>query len=167
MISISSRNFETCHLLYASIVLLVPVLIYSLTICPTLYPGDSGEFVASAFYLGNPHNSGYPFYCLMGKLFTLIPIGNLAFRLNLMSSIFAALTALLVYYIIHELAREPVAALSSALLLAFSPTLWSQTVCAEVYTLHAFFVALIVASLFWWLGGIRGPCPDSRAAPYV
>jgi len=149
MISISSRNFETCHLLYASIVLLAPVFIYCLTICPTLYPGDSGEYAAAAFSLGNPH-IGYPLYCLLGKLFCLIPIGNLAFRINLMSSLFAALTVLLVYYIVWKLAHETVAALSAALLLAFSPTLWSQTVCAEVYTLHAFFVALIVAGLFWW-----------------
>ncbi|MBW1740174.1 MAG: DUF2723 domain-containing protein [Deltaproteobacteria bacterium] len=135
---------------YASIVFLVPMFIYNLTICPALYPGDSGEFVASAFCLGNPHNAGYPLYCLMGKLFCLLPIGNLAFRLNLMSSFFAALAVLLVYAIVWKLTSEAMAALSTALIFAFSPTLWSQTVCAEVYTLHTFFVALIIAVLFLW-----------------
>jgi hypothetical protein len=38
----------------------------------------------------------------------------------------------------------------AALLLAFTPVLWSQTVSAEVYTFHTFFVALLIRLLWWW-----------------
>jgi tetratricopeptide (TPR) repeat protein len=41
-------------------------------------------------------------------------------------------------------------AFAGTLFLAFVPVLWSQTVSAEVYTLHAFFVALLIRLLWWW-----------------
>lgn len=125
-------------------------LVYLLTTCPTVYLGDSGEFIASAFCLGNPHNSGYPLYVLIGKMFSMIPLSSVAFRLNLMSACFGSLAVWLTYRIIVRFTRSFASALSAALLLAFSATLWSQTTCAEVYAFHAFFVALIITLLFWW-----------------
>jgi hypothetical protein len=126
------------------------LLVYLMTTSPSVYLGDSGEFIAAAFCLGNPHNSGYPLYGLIGKVFSMIPIGNIAFRLNLMSAFFGALTAWLTYRCIIRITCSYVPAITASLLLAFSATFWSQTTCAEVYTLHAFFVALILALLFWW-----------------
>lgn len=131
-------------------VFVISFFVYLLTASPTVYLGDSGEFIASAFCLGNPHNSGYPLYALAGKMFSLIPIGNVAFRLNLMSAFFGAMTVWLTCRIIMKTTPSFVAAFSAALLLAFSSTLWMQTSCAEVYTFHAFFVALIITILFWW-----------------
>jgi tetratricopeptide (TPR) repeat protein len=142
------------HKTVPAIIGLIPLVgsffIYLLTTSPTVYLGDSGEFIASAFGLGNPHNSGYPLYALTGKIFSMIPLGNIAFRLNLMSACFGALTVWLTYRIIFKVTGSFLCAISSALLLAFSSTLWSQTSCAEVYTLHAFFVALIITLVFWW-----------------
>ncbi|OEU46560.1 MAG: hypothetical protein BBJ60_02055 [Desulfobacterales bacterium S7086C20] len=124
--------------------------VYLLTTCPSVYVGDSGEFIASAFCLGNAHNSGYPLYALIGKLFSLVPFGNIAFRINIMSASFGALTVWLIYRVIVWETHSFLAAISAALLLAFSATFWSQTTCAEVYTFHAFFVALIITLVFWW-----------------
>ncbi len=125
-------------------------VVYLSTICPTVYLGDSGELTAAAFSLGIPHNSGYPLYTLLGKLFCLIPLGHIAFRVNLMSTVFAVLTVWLVYSFILKTTSSRVSALVGSLSLAFAPILWSQTVSAEVYTLHAFFVALLVRLLQWW-----------------
>lgn len=125
-------------------------LVYLLSTSPTVYLGDSGEFIASAFCLGNPHNSGYPLYALAGKIFSMIPLGNIAFRLNLMSACFGALTVWMTYQIVLRATRSFLCAMSAALLLAFSATFWSQTTCAEVYAFHAFFVALIITFVFWW-----------------
>jgi tetratricopeptide (TPR) repeat protein len=125
-------------------------LVYLFTTSPTVYLGDSGEFITSAFCLGNPHNSGYPLYVLIGKIFSMIPVGNVAFRLNLMSAFFGALTVWLTYRSTMWMTRSFVPAFSASLLLAFSATFWSQTAFAEVYTLHAFFVALIITMLMWW-----------------
>jgi tetratricopeptide (TPR) repeat protein len=125
-------------------------LIYLFTVCPTVYLGDSGELTAAAFCLGIPHNSGYPLYALLGKLFCLIPLGNIGFRMNLMSTSFALATIWLVYSIIVKWTRSGLAGFVGAWFLAFSPLFWSQTVSAEVYTLHAFFVALLLRVLLWW-----------------
>jgi len=124
--------------------------VYLGTICPTVYLGDSGELIAAAFSLGIPHGSGYPLYTLVGKLFCLIPLGNIGFRLNLMSAFFAVMTVWLVYSLIYRISDSKVGAFAGGLVLAFLPVLWSQTVCAEVYTLHTFFVALLIRLLWWW-----------------
>jgi tetratricopeptide (TPR) repeat protein len=127
-----------------------PLAVYLSTICPTVFLGDSGELTAAAFCLGNPHNSGYPLYCLIGKLFCLIPIANIGFRMNLMSAAIGVVTVWLVYSIILRMVFSKVAAFVGAMALAFSSSFWSQTVSAEVYMLHAFFVALLIRLLFWW-----------------
>ena len=131
-------------------VVLIPSLVYLYTLCPTVYLGDSGELAAAAFALGIPHNSGYPLYALLGKLFCLLPAGSIGFRMNLMSSLFAVLTVWLVYSLILNISSSKLSAFAGALFLAFVPIFWSQTVSAEVYTLHAFFVALLTRLLWWW-----------------
>ncbi|MBW2173558.1 MAG: DUF2723 domain-containing protein, partial [Deltaproteobacteria bacterium] len=90
-------------------------VVYLSTICPTVYLGDSGELTAAAFSLGIPHNSGYPLYAQLGKLFSLVPVGPIAFRMNLMSSLFAVLTVWLVYSLILRITSSKLSAFSGAL----------------------------------------------------
>ena len=125
-------------------------VVYLSTISPVVYLGDSGELTAAAFSLGIPHGSGYPLYTLLGKLFCLIPIGNVGFRMNLMSAFFAVATLLLVYSLIVKITASNLAAFVGALILAFVSIFWFQTVAAEVYVLHVFFVALLLKILWWW-----------------
>ncbi len=61
---------------------------------PGLMSDDSGEMAAAAFGLGLPHPPGYPVLGLLGHLICQIPLGTIAFRLNL-SSEFLALFSLL------------------------------------------------------------------------
>jgi tetratricopeptide (TPR) repeat protein len=129
---------------------IVIFVVYQSTISPVVYLGDSGELTAAAFSLGIPHGSGYPLYTLLGKLFCLIPIGNVGFRMNLMSVFFAVATLWLVYSLIVRITASKQAAFVGALILAFVSVFWLQTVAAEVYVLHAFFVALLVKILWWW-----------------
>ncbi|MBW1853751.1 MAG: DUF2723 domain-containing protein [Deltaproteobacteria bacterium] len=132
------------------ILIIISFGVYLSTTCPTVYLGDSGEITAAAFSLGIPHNSGYPLYALLGKLFCLIPMGNMGFRMNLMSTFFSVLTVWLVYSFILRITASSLSALVGSLILAFIPILWLQTVCAEVYPLHTFFVALLIRLLLWW-----------------
>jgi len=130
--------------------LLLLYAVYLSTTCPTVYVGDSGELTAAAFCLGIPHNSGYPLYCLLGKLLCLIPMGNIGFRMNLMSTVLGVGTVWLIYSLIFRMSSSRLAAFVGAMVLAFIPVFWYQTVSAEVYTLHAFFVALLIRLLWWW-----------------
>lgn len=136
---------------------LVPFVIYLTTLCPTVYLGDSGELSAASFCLGIPHNPGYPLYCLIGKVFCLLPFGDVAFRTNLMSAFFGALTIHLVAGFILDRTSSRAAAFGASFFLAFVPGIWLQTVSAEVYTLHGFFVILLIRLLWWWDGERRFP----------
>jgi Flp pilus assembly protein TadD len=136
------------HARYAGCVaFLLPFFIYLLTLCPTVHWGDSGELITAAYTLGIPHPPGHPLYAIVGKLFTLIPIGSIAYRVNLMSAFFGAVSCYLVYKITFDRLGDspwrPAAALSGALFFAFAPTVWDQSTVAETTTLHCAFMMLL------------------------
>src|SRR3989338_3480724 len=84
----------------------VTFAIYIRTLCPTVYVGDSGQLIAAAYTLGIPHPPGYPIYCLVGKLFNYIPVGSIAYRMNLMSAFFASATVAVLYLILCRLTTQ-------------------------------------------------------------
>ncbi|GAB4458776.1 MAG: hypothetical protein Kow0070_12910 [Anaerolineales bacterium] len=111
---------------------------------------DGGDLITAAYTGGVPHPSGYPLYLLLARLFQALPIGSLAYRTNLMSAVFAALSALLVYNIAaraldeRRIEHARFAALIAGLAFGLTPLLWSQAVITEVYALQAFLTALIL-----------------------
>ena len=64
--------------------------VYIRTLAPTVTGEDSGEFITAAWSLGIPHPPGYPLWLILAKLFSFLPIGTVAYRLNLMSAILDA-----------------------------------------------------------------------------
>ncbi|NJN97746.1 MAG: DUF2723 domain-containing protein, partial [Anaerolineales bacterium] len=146
-------------------------LLYLATLAPSVVTifDDSLEFQLVTYQLGIAHPTGYPLYTLLGKLFTLIvPVGNIAYRVNLMSAFFGAATVAVVYLLVVQIAgrlegwkhgSNPTFQLSNlptfhltlhlggiigALLFAVGPVFWQQATIAEVYTLNAFWVALLL-----------------------
>lgn len=125
--------------------------VYLLTLAPGVTGYDSAELITGAYTLGIVHPTGYPLYLLLGKLFTLVPVGSIAYRVNLMSALFGAVTVWLVARLAFRLTGRRWVAWAGAGLLAFSYSYWRLSVVAEVYTLHAFFLALELALLEQWL----------------
>jgi tetratricopeptide (TPR) repeat protein len=163
-------------------------LIYIRTLCPTVGPFDSGELISAAYVLGIPHAPGYPLYVLLGKLFTFLPFGNIAYRVNLMSAFFAALTVMLVFLIVWKLQASDTSetinqksmaqllnllpAIVAALMLAFSPVFWRYALVAEVLTLNVFLAALMVYVLIIWHEKIatfraKNPVQNSVVKPAI
>lgn len=134
----------------AGIVGICALLIYMLTLAPTVSGEDSGELVTAAYTLGVAHPPGYPLWCLLGKLFTYIPSGTIAGRVNFMSSFFSALAVFVVCLIIIKLTKNRLAGAAGALMMAFSAEFWEQSVIAEVYGLNSFLVVLAVFLLLLW-----------------
>jgi len=132
-------------------IFLSTLTVYILTLAPTVYFGDSGELTAAAYNLGIAHPPGYPLYLLLGKLFMLlVPFGDAAMRMNLLSALFASLTAVMIYLIDRALDHGRIISIVVPLTAAFSFTFWSQAVTAEVYTLYAlFFCTMIFLTLLW------------------
>ena len=126
------------------------LLLYWRTLTPGLLSGDGGEFQTLVHLLGNTHPTGYPVYLALGKLFTLLPLGEIAYRVNLFSAVMAAVAVAGVYLAGRLLAKHKAVACVGALALAVSPTFWSQALIAEVYTAGAaFFIWILVALLIW------------------
>lgn len=141
------------------------LIVYLRTLAPTItwshHGADGGDLITAVAVQGVPHPTGYPTYTLLGKLFLLIPWGDQAFRLNVMSAVFAALACALLYLVVLSTFRllgdsqpglpERAAAGAAALALAFSPLFWSQALIVEVYTLNAFFIALVLYLMLRWM----------------
>jgi len=117
-------------------------LAYLLTLQRTIGRADTFEFQVVGPTLGIAHPTGYPLYVLLGKLFSLLPLGQTATRVNLTSLVAAALSAALIaLLLVHILKAHPVISGLGALAFALSPTFWSQAVIAEVYALHTALLA--------------------------
>lgn len=121
--------------------------IFLFNLCPTISSGDSGEFCASSIILGLPHSPSYPFFCILGKIFTIIiPFGDLAYRINILSAFFAILTTFFIYKIINILAEKnnKTFSLFVSILFPFSLSIYRTSIQTEVFTLNVFFVSLII-----------------------
>ncbi|HVF85211.1 MAG TPA: DUF2723 domain-containing protein, partial [Abditibacteriaceae bacterium] len=69
-------------------------VLYACNISSTVtYGSDCGEFAAMAFNLGIGHPTGNVFYCLLARTWiSLLPWGEVAWRLNLLSALSGAVT---------------------------------------------------------------------------
>jgi tetratricopeptide (TPR) repeat protein len=146
------RDITKADLLWGIPVFIIPLIIYALTFCRTLYVGDSGEFAAMGYTLGIAHPPGYPTWVLLLKLAaTFIPIGkNVAGHCNFLASIIAATTAYFLYLMLLKIAKHRLVAALGALVFAFTYQFWAQACIAEVYVLNAFFIIVTTLVLLTW-----------------
>jgi len=103
----SIKEADRIQLFVALGVLLVALYTYLDTVAPTVSFWDAGEYIATAFTLGVPHPPGAPFFLILARMFTMIPIGDdIAYRVNLLSVISSALTVMFTFLIIVKLVRQ-------------------------------------------------------------
>src|SRR2546423_6604524 len=92
-------------------------IVYFLTLAPEQTLEDSGELCTGAFYAGIPHPPGYPFWTIYAWVWTkLLPIGNIAWRVEVGQSIAAAMACGLVALMVSRgssMLMEGIAALTS------------------------------------------------------
>ncbi|MFQ5595361.1 MAG: DUF2723 domain-containing protein, partial [Anaerolineae bacterium] len=132
------------HLLPDVAIFLISLAAYIATLSPGLLPADSGEFQLVAPTLGIAHPPGYALHTLVGKLFTLIPVGTPAYRLNLLSAVLAAATLMLVNRTTRRLTSSAAAGLVAVAALAGATTFWAQATTANIRMPTAFFTALVL-----------------------
>lgn len=134
----------------ATALCLAAFALYWRTMAPTVLAGDGGEFQYMAFILGVPHSSGYPLYVLLAKLFTFIPLGDVAFRVNLFSVVCAALAVPIIYALARRLIHRRAPAILATLLLAVTPSLWGGAVDPKPYALHFLLGVLAIFLAVRW-----------------
>jgi tetratricopeptide (TPR) repeat protein len=170
-------SLTAVQLLCGGTVFLVALLFYSWTLAPTVTLTDSGELVVVARGLGVAHPPGVPLWIILAHLASLVPLGNVAQRINFSSAVFAALTCAMLTLVVaevivtasylaaakrrkkgskkieelavtHPMVAAP--ALGAGLLMAFSRTLWSYATITEVYALNALLIVTIFFLMLRW-----------------
>ena len=160
----------------------VSLVIYLLTIEPTVSFWDCGEFILCSYRLEVGHPPGAPLFLLLGRFFTLFAGGDtskVAMMVNILSAFASAFTILFLFWSITRLVRlatgdditvsggKALAILASgvigALAYAFSDTFWFSAVEGEVYGTSSLFTAAVVWAILRWYD----EADDSRSGRWI
>ncbi len=146
----------------AAVVVVFAFGIYLRTLMPSIGFWDTAEAQTVPHTLSIFHPTGFPTYTMLGWLWSQLPIGEVAYRMNLLSAVCLALTSGLVVLISAHLMAERHRLLVAAsagiagLAFAFADEPWQNAVRADVHALHIFLAALIIWLLLAWGSAERG-----------
>lgn len=154
-----TNSRSSVHWILVGILILSLGAVYAATLAPGLSwannGADGGDFISAVATRGIPHPTGYPTYLLLAGVFGMIPLGSLAFRMNLFSAVCTIAAAIMVYCAVARFLAERrlswLAGGIAAFAFGLSPLVWSQAVITEAYGLQTLLVALIV---YLWSYGI-------------
>ncbi len=128
------------------IVFAVGLALYVLTCAPDVLMGDSGVYQLRVPQfppfppLTDTLVQVHPLYLIVAKLFTWIPVGSIAYRVNLVSPPFAAMAVASAFVSIRLLTGSRWAAAIGALAIGLGHTFWAFAVVAECLSLGAAFL---------------------------
>ena len=157
------NEFGQRNKIVAGLVFFFTTIIYLSTLAPTVAFWDCGEFITTAYTLGIPHPPGAPFYTLLGRIFSMLPFGEIAFRVNLLSAAAGIATVVFIYLCtvrllctwldrentVHQIAIL-VGGVVASLSTAFSFSFWNNAIEAEVYGLSMCITMLAVWVALRW-----------------
>lgn len=153
MVNLNSGKFRSFFLKYklfffSFVSFAAPFSIYTATLEPKLVGGDTSWYATHVLKMIVLVPTGYPSFSIAGKLISFLPVKDLAYRLNLLSAVFGALTVLFIFLAINLAIKNEVLSLAASLALAFTISFWSLSNRFEMDTINTFFLALILYSAF-------------------
>jgi len=162
-------DFKRINLLLGWISFAIALLVYLLTLEPTVSLWDCGEFIASSYKLQVGHPPGAPLYMILGRVFSIFTSDTekVAMMINAVSAFASAFTILFLYWTISHLLKkifltdsdkssiaEMIVVLGGsfvgAMAYTFSDTFWFSAVEGEVYATSSLFTALVFWSILKW-----------------
>ena len=156
--------------LAAGVASLLVLLLYIVTLGPSTAMWDTSEYIAAAYTMGIPHPPGNPFFVLIGRFFTLLPIApTVAARVNILAALSSAVSAGMWFLITERVLvswfpqrwQRIVGGSLAALIGATAFTVWSQSVVNEkVYTVSLVGLALVAWLTVRWCDDPDGPKAD-------
>ncbi|MEA2064315.1 MAG: DUF2723 domain-containing protein, partial [Gemmatimonadota bacterium] len=158
------------HYLMAGLSFIFVMIVYVLTMAPTVTFWDAGEFLAASYTLGVPHPPGTPLFVLLGRVMATLPLPlTIAARLNFVSVLCGSFSALLIYLIAVKILETMVedtgkagarlvvtgGAFVCSIIPAFLITVWENSTEFEVYSI-ATATILFCAWLMVYMGTGEG-----------
>ncbi|MBB3188500.1 protein O-mannosyl-transferase family [Microbacter margulisiae] len=158
------KRFKRINVLLGWMVFIIAAIVYLLTMEPTVSFWDCPEFITTAYKLEIGHPPGYPFFSLVGHLFSLFASdpAHVSTWVNRISVLNSAGAVLFLFWTITILARKLLikneedytmgkmltiwgAGLVGALAFAFTDSFWFSATETDVFS----FAALSTAFSFW------------------
>jgi len=158
-------NFNKWNTITGWCAFLIALIVYTLTVEPTMSFWDCGEYIATSAKLQVGHPPGAPLYQMIGAFFAMFAIDNqhIALMVNMMSVFSSAFTILFMFWSSSMILKKIISTYSDinknnaivilgssfvgALSYTFSDSFWASAVEAEVYAMASLFIALL-----FWLG---------------
>jgi len=137
-------------IIFACLIGALSLALYIRTLAPSVLYGDISEFQTLSYTLGMTHPSGYPTQIMIGKFFTFLPFGDIAYRVNLMSAFFGALAVANVYLIVRLMGGWRVAGLLASFALSVSVFYWRRMIIAESYGPAAGMLSVVWLAVLLW-----------------
>ncbi|MDV6170311.1 DUF2723 domain-containing protein [Flavobacterium sp. DG1-102-2] len=158
-------NFKKWNTIAGWSVFAIALLVYSLTVEPTLSFWDCGEYIATSAKLEVGHPPGAPLFQMMGAFFAMFATSpdKVALMVNMLSVFSSAFTILFMFWSLTILLKNLISKVSEfndsnaivilgasavgSLAYTFTDSFWFNAVEAEVYAMASLFIALLL-----WLG---------------
>ena len=131
------------RIFFAIFAFILPFFLYVATLSPSYIPIDSAEFTLCSYTLGICHPPGFPIYTLVTKfLITVIPFGEVAYRANLVTALYASVTIGILYLLLRRLTKQFVPPFLLCIVLATSASFWQFSISADVFIFNTMLLAL-------------------------
>jgi hypothetical protein len=143
--------------------------LYVATLSPTTAMWDASEYITAAYTLGIPHPPGNPFFVLLGRVASLVPVSAVSARINMLAALCSAAAAAIWFLVAERVLASwsslrwtrLLAAGMAALLGASTFTVWNQSVVNEkVYTVSLAFFAVVSWLTVRWCDDPDGRLSD-------
>jgi hypothetical protein len=130
----------------AILIFIITFAIYIHNLSPSVYGGDSGDFLSAIVTKGVPHPSGYPLYVILGIISNkIISFGvSPAWKVGIVSVLFSSFSITSLYLLTIELTKNKLISIATSLTLAFTFPFWLYAEVAEVMSMHYFFIIIII-----------------------
>ena len=133
-------------------VMMGALALYMSTLLPDVGVWDTAEFQALGPVLGTAHPTGYPTYTLLLWLASVVlqPLGNEAYRADLLSALLMAGASALLAVRVVMATRRWALGLATGVVFALTPVAWTWGLRADPHALHVFVAALLLVLLGVW-----------------
>ncbi len=163
------KSYKPVNNMLGWLIFAFSTLVFMLTLEPTASFWDCSERIACAYKLQVMHPPGAPLYQMLGRMFSLLALGDVsrvAYWINAMSAVAGGMSVMFLFWTVSMLGHRLLKATPDAhsastwavwgagivggLTLTFSDSFWFTAVEAEVYVTSLFLTSVVFWAIMRW-----------------